>query len=131
MQTQPTPWHGRRFAGVLLILAGVAFLLDQSGIVAVQDLWHYWPLALVAAGIVRVAGSATARDTIGGAWSILIGLWLFANFEGWFGMNFDNSWPFLLIAWGVTLLFSPAVTGRRARRRNRTLKENQERHHAL
>lgn len=130
MQTEPPPWHGRRVAGVLLILAGVAFLLDQSGIVAVQDLWHYWPLALVAAGVVRVASSATARDTIGGSWSILIGLWLFANFEGWFGMNFDNSWPFLLIAWGVTLLFSPAVMRRRPRRSNIDSKDDQEQHHA-
>lgn len=109
MEIHPSRSPGRRLTGLVLIVVGATFFLDQCGFIAVQDLWHYWPLMLVVVGVVRMAEAPHARDLIGGAWSILIGLWLFANFEGWSGMDFDNSWPVLLVAWGITLVFSPVV----------------------
>ena len=48
---------------------------------------------------------------------MLIGAWLFANFEGWFGINFGNSWPFLLIGWGISLLLRPFLQTRLADRK--------------
>jgi hypothetical protein len=44
----------------------------------------------------------------------VIGFWLFANFEHMFGMYFDTSWPFLIIAWGVILILKPMIRQRLA-----------------
>lgn len=102
--------------GGSLICLGVAFLLDQQGIIALQDIWQYWPLLLIIGGAIRIIDPETPRDVASGAWTLLIGVWLFANFEGWFGMDFDNSWPLLLIGWGVSLLLRPMLQARFARK---------------
>lgn len=110
--------HGRRqrLAGLLLIAAGAVFFLDQFGYVAIQDVWHYWPLLLIAIGAVRMLDARHANDVTSGLWTVLIGVWLCANLEGWLGMDFRTSWPFLLIAWGTTLLLRPLVAHRFANR---------------
>lgn len=102
--------------GGSLICLGVAFLLDQQGIIALQDIWQYWPLLLIIGGAIRIIDPGTPRDVASGAWTLLIGVWLFANFEGWFGMDFGNSWPLLLIGWGVSLLLRPMLQARFARK---------------
>lgn len=102
--------------GGSLICLGVAFLLDQQGIIALQDIWQYWPLLLIIGGAIRIIDPETPRDVASGAWTLLIGVWLFANFEGWFGMDFGNSWPLLLIGWGLSLLLRPMLQARFARK---------------
>jgi len=102
-------WPGQRVAGVMLIAVGGAFFLDQLGFVDARELWHYWPVLLIIAGAMRMLGRRTAGDLTSGLWTVFVGAWLLANFEGWFGIDFGNSWPFLLIAWGLTLLLRPVI----------------------
>jgi FtsH-binding integral membrane protein len=98
--------------GLLLVGLGGTLLLDQLGMLDVYDLWHYWPLLLVVVGINKMIGYPTARDFSGGLWTLFIGVWLFANFEHMFGMSFRNSWPYLIIAWGITLILRPFIRER-------------------
>jgi hypothetical protein len=102
-------WRKQLLWGLLLICIGGALLADQLGYVNVYDLWHYFPLILVLVGVIRMIGFPTAKEFVGGLWSVVIGLWLFANFEHMYGMYFDNSWPFLIIAWGVILILKPFI----------------------
>jgi hypothetical protein len=37
--------------GIILILVGVVFLLQNFGILAWGEIWRFWPLILVAVGI--------------------------------------------------------------------------------
>lgn len=99
--------RSQTMVGVSLIVLGTVFFLDQMDIVRMQDVWQYWPLMLVAGGLIRVIDPASPRDVASGCWTMLIGLWLYANFEGWYGINFGNSWPVLLIGWGITMLLRP------------------------
>ena len=105
-------WRSQRVAGLLLIAAGSTFLVDQMGIIDAHELWHYWPLLLILIGAVRMVAWRTAGDVTSGLWTIFIGAWLLANVEGWFGIDFRNSWPILLIAWGVTVLLKPVIARR-------------------
>lgn len=107
-------WRKQLLWGLLLIGIGGAFLADQLGYANIYDLWHYWPLIMVVVGVIKMIGFPTAKDFMSGLWSVIIGVWLFANFEHMFGMYFDNSWPFLIIAWGVTLIIKPFVRDRLA-----------------
>lgn len=99
--------RSRTMADVSLIVIGMVFFLDQMAIVAMQDM----PMT---DGYIRMIDPASSRDVASGAWTMLIGLWLFANFEEWYGINFDNSWPVLLIGWGITLLLRPLLQVRLA-----------------
>lgn len=117
MDTQhASHWRRQRLTGLLLIAAGGVFFLDQLGYVEIQDVWHYWPVLLIGIGAVRMLDARHANDVTSGLWSVLIGAWLCANLEGWLGMDFRTSWPFLLIAWGATLLLRPLVARRFANR---------------
>ena len=71
--------------GLVLIAVGVIFLLDRMDLVDVRSLWHYWPLLIVAAGINQTIGYPSAREFCSGLWTVFIGLWLFAVFEGFLG----------------------------------------------
>lgn len=105
-------WRKQILWGLLLVAFGAVLLLQQFDIVDLYDLWHYWPLILVVIGLNRMIGYPTARDFTSGLWTMFIGLWLFANFEAMFGMTFYNSWPYLIIAWGVTLILRPFIRER-------------------
>lgn len=102
-------WRKQLMWGLLLIGLGGAFLLDQFGLVDIDQLWHYWPLILVVIGINKMIGYPSPAEFTAGLWLTFIGVWLFANFEHMFGLTFNNSWPYLLIAWGVTLVLKPFI----------------------
>lgn len=105
-------WRRQLMWGLLLIGLGTAIFLDRLGLFDMDQLWHYWPLVLVVVGINRIIGYPSARDFNSGLWTVFIGLWLFATFEGIFGLTFHNSWPFLIIAWGVTMILQPYIRTR-------------------
>ena len=46
--------------GLVLFVAGLAFLLDRMGIAAADELSHYWPLLLVVVGINQTLGNLSA-----------------------------------------------------------------------
>lgn len=98
--------------GLLLIGLGVAFLLDQLDIYEVDHLWHYAPLLLVVAGINQTIGYPSAREFVNGLWTVFIGLWLFAMFEGLFGLTWFNSWPLFIIVGGIGMALRPIAERR-------------------
>jgi hypothetical protein len=107
-------YHLRRQVlwGLLLVGLGVAFLLDQLDIYEVDRLWHYAPLLLVVAGINQTIGYPSAREFINGLWTVFIGLWLFALFEGLFGLTWFNSWPLFIIVGGIGMALRPIAERR-------------------
>jgi len=98
--------------GVLLVVLGGVLLLDQMHILDVDELWHYWPLLMVAVGVNKMIGYPTARDFTSGLWIAFVGAWLFAVFEGLFGLTFYNSWPVFIIVSGITMVMEPLVARR-------------------
>lgn len=114
-------WRRELVRGLLLVAVGLAFFLDRMDIVELDAWWHYAPLLLVVIGINRTIGYPTARDFISGLWSAFIGIWLFACFEGLFGLTFANSWPVFVIVSGLTIVLRPFA--------ERRFKTNQESGH--
>jgi len=98
--------------GLVLIAVGVAFLLDRMDVLDISTLWHYWPLLLVVAGINQTIGYPSAREFTSGLWTVFIGLWLFAVFEGLLGLTFRNSWPLFILMWGLQLVLEPVIARR-------------------
>jgi len=98
--------------GLVLIVVGLVFLLDRMGIADADELWHYWPLLLVVAGINQTIGYPSAKEFTNGLWLVFIGLWLFAVFEGFLGLTFRNSWPLFILMWGLQLVLGPVIARR-------------------
>lgn len=105
-------WRRQLMWGLVLIGLGLAVFLDQMDLVEVRGLWHYAPLLLVVIGINKMIGYPTAKHFTSGLWMVFIGVWVFAVLEHIYGLTFGNSWPFVIIATGVTMILEPFIKRR-------------------
>lgn len=111
---QSYQWRKQLMWGLVLVAIGVALLLDRMGRIDMLDLWQYLPLLLVVVGINRMIGYPTAEEFLSGLWWLVIGCWVFGNLQHLFGMEFQTSWPLLIIVWGLTLMLKPLLRRRLA-----------------
>lgn len=100
---------GQVFVGLILIGTGLLFLVDNLLTLDIGPVWKYWPFILVLLGAQRLTNTGD-RDSIGpGVWLIFIGLWLFVSLNHVWGLGFGESWPFLIIAWGVSAIWKALI----------------------
>jgi hypothetical protein len=101
--------------GALVIVVGVLFLLDELGIVRAAQYVRYWPVALIAIGLVKLWQS---RDGYGGAFAGLIfssaGVWLLLEELAVVRISFFDLWPLLLVFFGGYLVWHGASQSPRA-----------------
>lgn len=105
-------WRQQLMWGLVLVAIGVTIFLAQIDVIEIDGLRHYWPLLLVVFGINKMVGYPTAKHFSSGLWMVFIGLWLFAVFEHIFGLTLRNSWPFFIIASGVSMILEPFIRRR-------------------
>lgn len=94
--------------GAILILVGVAFLLDHMGYISIGYLWRFWPLLIVVAGIVNFIWNHRA-------WGILLmlaGAVLQLNQLGITHFGWAQFWPMILIGIGILVLWG-ALEGKK------------------
>ncbi len=95
--------HGSRIAfSVILIAAGVLLFLANLGLFPIENIWIFWPLFPIAAGIGRLLGGKDPRTQFVGVLLVLFGgLFVLSNL-GWIHWRTTNgSWPIALILIGV------------------------------
>jgi len=101
MRDREHPHGGGVFAGVILILIGIAFLLEQFHLTTFNHIVRdWWPMIIVTLGVVRLFRGWRFWS---GAWLIALGVWLEAVQLHWYGLTIDNSWPLLLIFIGAAM----------------------------
>jgi hypothetical protein len=108
--------------GLILIALGVAFLLGQQGLFGVAGVRDWWPLIVVAIGVGKLVGGGSGRRRRGGLWMVFVGLWLLANVNHYFGLDWHNSWPIMVIGGGVMMTLG-ALYGDSCRRSARSSSE--------
>jgi hypothetical protein len=99
---------GRLVAGGLLILVGLLFTLDNFGIVRAGDLFRYWPLLLVGAGLTKIlqGGHGEHREHRAAGFVLLaIGvIFLLRTFDVvWFRVR--DLWPLIFLVAGGLLIW--------------------------
>lgn len=108
-------WQNRRSQmawGVLMICAGVAFLLDRTGQLELHDLWRYWPVLLAIAGLSNLVPPTTPKLVLSGLSWIGLAAWFVVSMERLWGLGFHNSWPLLIILWGIKVVLKPVLEKR-------------------
>ena len=100
--------------GVLIIVVGLLFTLDNLGLVHAVAYLHYWPAGLIAVGLVKLWDS---REGHGGAFGgfviTLVGLWLLLEATVDIRISFADMWPMLLVFVGGYLVWRGLVGQRR------------------
>lgn len=103
---------GGLVAGIVLAGIGVLFLLQNLGILYVEDVWQYWPAILIVFGVSRAAAAYSFFGRIWGGAMVFAGvILLLHNLDLIQGNVWNFLWPVLLICVGIALLVR-AVDGR-------------------
>jgi predicted membrane protein len=103
--------HSHFVWGIIVLLLGVLFLLENLGFFYVRNLWHYWPVILIGMGIAKIFDSSGLHDKLWGATLAGAGVLFLANSLGYLPWNLWHLlWPVILICWGVSLLLKGLVS---------------------
>lgn len=97
------PAHGIIFS-VALIALGALFLLDNMGILRFHDVARYWPVILIALGVVRLVDSHGTASLIWGGLLAGAGSLLLLDNLGIFYFDWRIFWPAVLIGLGILML---------------------------
>jgi hypothetical protein len=101
--------------GVLIIVVGVLFTLDNLGLANAADYVRYWPVGLVAIGLLKLwQAREGACGAFGGLVFTVIGLWLLVEQTVDVRVGFEDMWPLLIVFLGVYLVWRGMTLPRRA-----------------
>lgn len=100
---------GRVFGGVVIILVGLAMLFDRSEVWGLRTSGHYWPVLLIALGVMKLLDppwrDRRPRSRRSGAWLVYVGCWGLLSEFHLFGFDYQTSWPLLIIGAGVGMVW--------------------------
>jgi LiaF transmembrane domain len=102
------PREGVAF-GLLLIAFGALFLLDRAGVIFLGRSWAWWPWIVIGFGIFKMALWNSAKTVASGLGLVMFGLWFMISVNGWYGLDWSNSWPLALVAVGVGMIARTAL----------------------
>ena len=101
---------GNIVIGAMLMLTGVAIILDRAGVLHLRDHYTLWPLIFGGIGLARFLQSVPGEPKQGLLF-LSAAVWLFLGETGW--VSLADSWPIVIIALGLIV----ALNGGRRRRR--------------
>jgi hypothetical protein len=107
------PGGGHAFLGLMLLLIGGVFLLNNLGVFYIEDVRRYWPALLIVAGVAHLFFSRHVVRSV--VWSGMLvtigGLLLARNFGYIHGDDWKFIWPVILIFLGILFLFRARAGG--------------------
>jgi hypothetical protein len=101
MNDRRHPLTGRWLFGVVLIGLGMAWTLDNLGLVDAGAILDWWPALLVLYGASRLMGLGSARSTLLGAFFVAAGSLMLAQRFALVHVNGNVIWPLLLVYLGA------------------------------
>jgi NADH:ubiquinone oxidoreductase subunit 5 (subunit L)/multisubunit Na+/H+ antiporter MnhA subunit len=93
--------------GVLFMAVGALLMLENFDLLAVGELWRYWPLVLITMGVANVVEGPLRRRQ-DGFWMMMVGTWLLLNMLEI--LQWQDSWPLMIVIVGVNMVLR-AITG--------------------
>ena len=109
MQTHATDHPGIRFTpqllmGLLIIIVGILFTLDNLGLTVAERYIRYWPAGLIGLGALKLWQSRGA-SAFGALVLITVGTWLLLDSLGLVRVRFWEMWPLLLVLFGASMVW--------------------------
>ncbi len=110
METAPAPGRGgltpQLVLGVIIAVAGVLLTLDNMGVAHAGDYLRYWPVGLIAIGLVKLWQAGQGRcGGLGGALLVGAGTLLLLDALDMIRLSIDAIWPMLLVFFGMSMVW--------------------------
>jgi hypothetical protein len=91
--------------GLVVILVGVAFTLEQFGVTSAINYLRYWPTALIAIGVLKLLQAREGGGAFAGLVFALVGVWLQGEELNLIHVRLRDVWPLGLVAFGAYLVW--------------------------
>ncbi len=91
---------------LIVIGIGVLFLLNNLNIFFLHDIWRFWPVILIAAGLAKMVDSPYSNGKVVGGVLVGVGGLFLADNLGFLSLSWNDLWPLVLIGAGVLMLWS-------------------------
>jgi Domain of unknown function (DUF5668)/Cell wall-active antibiotics response 4TMS YvqF len=90
--------------GAIVIGIGVLFLLQNFHIMYIWDWWRFWPVAVIAAGLVKLVDSTYGSGRVLGGIMVGVGAIFMGSTLGFYDVTIGELWPVALIGLGLMML---------------------------
>jgi hypothetical protein len=91
--------------GVAVIALGVLFTLDNMDVLDASRYLPFWPIVLVAVGLVNLTSAREGPQRVLGGVLTFVGAWLLLGRWGLWDVRLWDLWPLLLIFWGGMIVW--------------------------
>jgi hypothetical protein len=91
--------------GLLIVFVGVVFTLDQLGYSPAIHYLKFWPMALIAIGVVKMSYAKGGDGVFAGLIFTSVGLWLQGEELGFIRISLRDIWPLALVLFGGYLVW--------------------------
>jgi predicted membrane protein len=91
--------------GLLIISAGIIFTLDNIGVADVRSYLRYWPVGLIAIGLLKLQQARGGGGAFGGLLFITAGAWLLLESFEIVNLSVWQLWPVLLVFFGASMVW--------------------------
>ena len=98
--------------GLLVIVVGLLFLLDNLDILDTRRAVSFWPMLVIIVGTVKLCDTQTRGGQVVGAGFVVFGVALMLDRMGVIDFNWRVLWPLFFIGFGIYTLYK-ARAGRR------------------
>ena len=90
--------------GLVVICAGILFLLENLGVAIKINLWDFWPVALILIGLNHVFSHNETRNGFSGAIFVIVGILFLLNNLDVIVFNVGTFWPIIIIVFGIAII---------------------------
>jgi hypothetical protein len=104
--------------GLVLLGIGIAAFFDAIDVWEIGMLWRYWPLILIALGIVNAYEAFRRRQGDGSYFLLGVGIWMLAGSFNLFGLTYSSAFPLGVIVVGLGAVIHAIVDVPAARKEN-------------
>lgn len=91
--------------GILIVLFGVALLLENLEIIRAGEILRYWPIVLILFGLIKVLERGTSGGKVFGGLLILIGLSILLGNLDIVYVQIWDLWPLLIVLIGIGMIW--------------------------
>ncbi|GAG53764.1 unnamed protein product [marine sediment metagenome] len=100
--------------GLVVICAGILFLLENMGVAIGVDMWDFWPVALILIGLSHISKPPETRHGFSGAIFIIVGVLFLLNNLDIIVFDIGTFWPIIVILIGMAIIKDAVWGGHKA-----------------
>jgi hypothetical protein len=99
--------NGHRLIPAIIVIGiGVLFLLNNLNIFYFSEWARYWPVILIAIGLVKLVDADSQGGHVTGAVLVAVGAIFLVQTLGYLKADIQDLWPLILIGVGLVMLFN-------------------------